>query len=370
MADLGVDLSRLEQIFFPHMDVKIEFKKRRRMGFSGIMVHIKQYDPQKKRNLKEIIHLIKKLKINTNIKHKAIDAFNHLGKIEAEVHGVSPEDIHFHELGAVDAIVDIVGSFWALEQLEISRVYSSDIPLFEGIVECEHGKIPLPAPSTLKLLKGKPVYFSREKKELVTPTGALILDRIVDSFYERPCGELLNVGYGIGEYELSIPNILRGMIFIEENTCSDFQEEEICVLETNVDHLTGEEIGYLFDVLLKKGALDVFFLPGIMKKNRPSGILKVLCYEIALRDMLSAIFKNTLTLGIRINKVKRVKLKRSSSTYYTKHGRIDTKEFTLDNMSYKRAEFDSLKELGKKIDMSPVEMRLKLMEKGLNNKKD
>jgi len=212
--------------------------------------------------------------------------------------------------------------------------------------------------------------FSREKKELVTPTGALILDRIVDSFFEKPRGELLNVGYGIGEYELSIPNILRGMIFIEENTCSDFQEEEICVLETNVDHLTGEEIGYLFDVLLKKGALDVFFLPGIMKKNRPSGILKVLCYEIALRDMLSAIFKNTLTLGIRINKVKRVKLKRSSSTYYTKHGRIDTKEFTLDNMSYKRAEFDSLKELGKKIDMSPVEMRLKLMEKGLNNKKD
>ncbi len=369
MADLGVDLSVLEDIFRAHVDVKILARARRKMGFSGIMVDVVYDKNQKMRNLKDLVSIIKGLDISEDVKYKAIESLKKLALVEAKVHGTEVENVHFHEIGGLDTLVDVVGAIWCLKELEISEVYCSPIPLFEGMVECEHGKIPLPAPATLKLLKGKPVYFSNEQKEMVTPTGALILDQLVDSFNKRPGGKLIGDGYGIGHLDMSIPNILRGMVFqCDKKNKLEFQQERICELETNVDHLTGEEIGNLFDVLLKNGALDVFFLPGIMKKNRPSGILKVLCVEERLNHVLVSIFKNTLTLGIRINRIERVKLDRISTNMVTEHGEVCVKEFNFNNVKYKRPEFESLKKIGRSTNFSPVELRLKFMEKGLKSK--
>ncbi len=367
MADLGVDLKELEKIISDVVPVKIQYQKRRKMGLSGTVVDISYDENQKLRLLSDLLSIIKRLNISDKIKERSKKAFKRLAEVEAEVHGVSINDIHFHEVGAVDTLVDIVGSFYCLEKLRISSVYCSKIPLFEGFIQCEHGKIPLPAPATLKLLKDKPVYFTNHQQELVTPTGALILDMVVDSFVDRPSGTLISDGYGIGHIDLDIPNVVRGMIIDtgdHMHTC--YKEEEICVIETNVDHLSSEEIGDLFDVVLKNGALDIFYFSGIGKKNRPSGIIQILCYEHALEKIIDILFKYTLSLGIRINKVKRVVLDRYTSSFKTSIGDLDLKEFKYKDKTYKRPEYESVKQLCAKMGISPIEMRLRLTEHGLN----
>lgn len=373
MADLGVDLKELEKVISEVVPVEIHYQKRRKMGFSGTVVDVLYNKEQKLRKLKDLISIIDRLSISKDVKDKSIRALEKLAHVEASVHGVSIDDVHFHEIGAVDTIVDVVGCFFCLEKLSIDSVYSSKIPLFEGYIECSHGNIPLPAPATLKLLNGKPVYFTHIQKELVTPTGALILDMVVDSFVDRPSGILSSDGYGIGHMDLDIPNVLRGMLIeVGGHFYGKYQEEEICVLETNVDHLTSEEIGDLFEVVLKNGALDLFYFSGIGKKNRPSGIIQILCYEHSLDKILDIAFKYTLTLGIRINKVKRVVLDRFISSINTKMGDLNIKEFKYKENVYKRAEYDSIKSVCDYNNMSPIELRLKLMENGFNflNKED
>ncbi len=262
MADFGANLKELEYIFSKYLPVKILYQKRRTKGFSGTRVDIDYNKDQPFRNLSSIKSIVEKLEIDESIKEKSINAIYRLAEVEAEVHGIGIEDVYFHEIGAVDTIVDIVGCFWCLSELSISEVYCSEIPLFEGFVHCEHGNIPLPAPATLKLLNGKPIYFVDEKKELITPTGALILDCIVNSFLKKPKGKLTGEGIGIGHMDMNIPNMVRGIFILEEDDKIDnFIEEEIYVLETNIDHITGEEIGYIFDTILKQGALDVFLFP-------------------------------------------------------------------------------------------------------------
>ena len=372
MADLGVELKELESIISEVIPVKIAYQKRRTKGFSGTRVDIHYNENQCFRNLFDLEKIVNRLNISSHIKQKSIKAFRKLAQVEAEVHGISTYDVHFHEVGAVDTLVDVVGCFFCLEKLGVLKVYSSKIPLFEGYILCEHGKIFLPAPATLKLLKDKPTFFTSENKELITPTGALILDQVVDSYNKKPEGKLILDGIGIGHMELNIPNILRGILFEEiEDEKKGFLEDEVYVLETNIDHMTGEEIGYIFDTILESGALDVFFIPGVMKKNRPAGILKVICSEDRLDDVLYFIFKNTMSLGVRLNKTKRVKLDRFTTSVNTNLGDIALKEFKFQDRSYKRPEFESLKTLCKKNGMSPVELRLKLMENGLNiGKKD
>ena len=264
MADLGVELAPLRGAFAgAGIDVEITALDARDKGISGKRMHIAAPHVQPLRHLAELTCIVRALPFTQNVRTRSEAALNRLAEVEARVHGCTVEEVHFHEVGAVDTLVDVVGAFWALETLGVSRVTCSHLPWFSGTVQCAHGLMPLPAPATAILLQGKPVYPTEFMGELITPTGALLLDRMVDEFTSGPSGCLERSGLGLGSMELPTVNGLRALLLAGEGPGL----ERVMVLETNVDHLTGEEIGGVFNVLLDAGALDVLFLPGVMKKN-------------------------------------------------------------------------------------------------------
>jgi hypothetical protein len=293
--------------------------------------------------------------LSSRVRGRSSQAFQRLAATEARVHGQDIEDVHFHEVGAADTIVDVVGFFWGLEALEISEVMCSDLPWFTGEVDTEHGRLPLPAPATAVLLQGKPVYPTDFSQEIITPTGALIADQAVDRFESGPMGELVQGGTGWGEMDLgSMPNGLRGFVF-KAGTAS---RERIVVLETTLDHLTGEELGDCLQVLLQAGALDVIYIPGVMKKNRPGGILQVLCRPEQEQGLLQTLFDHSLTLGIRRQDVQRVVLPRRATTLDTGLGRIQAKEMDLgQDGKVVRPEHEALKALSEKTGRSVAQLR-------------
>jgi len=278
--------------------------------------------------------------------------------VEAGVHGCAVADVHFHEVGAVDTLVDVVGAFWALETLGVSRVTCSSLPWFSGTVRCAHGLMPLPAPATTVLLQGKPVYPTQFEGELITPTGALLLDRMVDEFTLGPAGRLERIGLGLGTMELPTVNGLRLLLLAGDGPGL----ERIMVLETNVDHLTGEEIGGVFGVLLDAGALDVLFLPGVMKKNRPGGLLQVLCKPEDLARIRDLTFAQTLTLGLRMTETTRAVLPRAASARSTPWGEVSAKETEIEGQRYSRPEFEALQALAKRTGRSVAQLRYLLGE--------
>jgi len=268
MADLGVDLAPLRAAFAKAgVDVEITALEARDKGIRGKRMHIAAPHAQPLRHLADLTAIVRALPFSENVRSRSEASLERLAEVEARVHGCAVADVHFHEVGAVDTMVDVVGAFWALEELGVSRVTCSRLPWFSGTVQCAHGLMPLPAPATTVLLQGKPVYPTELVGELITPTGALLLDRMVDEFTSGPSGCLERSGLGLGTMELPTVNGLRVLLLAGDGPGL----ERVTVLETNVDHLTGEEIGGVFGVLLDAGALDVLFLPGVMKKKPARG---------------------------------------------------------------------------------------------------
>ncbi len=367
LFDLGVDFFKLKNIFEQsNIKIQIEFNQEKRSNIIGKKLNISWEDNQPLRTIKEIFKILDKINLSQKIIKKTKSAFKRLAEVEASVHGVSWESVHFHEIGAIDTLWDIVASFWGIETLDIKKVESSPIPWFYGEINIHHGKIPLPSPATTLLLKNKPVFSTQHNYELITPTGALILDQLVDEFKDGPDGTLLNIGIGYGQKKQPFFNGLR-LFLIEKKDYSNeledgLEKDEIYVLESNIDHLTGEELGFVFDYMFKKGALDVIYIPGIMKKNRPGGILQILCKPSKLSDITKEFFKSTLTLGIRIYKTTRFKLKREVKKTSCKDKEIRLKRFYFDNEKYEKVEFDDLKEISNAEDLTPVQVRFKRLE--------
>ena len=360
MGDLGLDLGRLSEIFREAgIDVDIYTQKIRKKGFLASKLFIDSSTEQPLRHLTDLQEIISNCPVSEYVKASSDQALQNLGAAEAEVHGVDLQEVHFHEIGAVDTLVDVVGAFWALEKMQVNEVTCSGLPWFQGYVECEHGTLPLPAPATLKLLQNKPVYRTEFQDELITPTGALLLDSIVDSFNSGPAGVLDKSAMGWGSKDLgSVPNALRLFLYSE-----DFgQTENIWVLESNIDHLTGEEIGNLFQELFDAGALDVFYLPGIMKKNRPGGLLQVISDSKSLQQVQDSFFRQTLSLGIRRREMERVTLPREEKQYPTPWGNIKGKQVHLKEGRINKPEFDDLKQFAASRGMSLVQLRYLLQE--------
>jgi len=356
LADLGLNLGPLEvRLNSAGLDVRIEASRERRKGLMGTAVRVRTGTRQPFRHLRTILDLVDRSGLSSQVRQRSIKAFQRLAEAEAQVHGQDIEDVHFHEVGAADTIVDVVGFFWGLEALHISEVMCSELPWFTGEVNTEHGRLPLPAPATALLLQGKPVYPSDFSKEIITPTGALLADQAVDRFEAGPMGELVQGGTGWGEMDLGrMPNGLRGFVF-KTGTAS---REQIVVLETTLDHLTGEELGDCLQVLHQAGALDVIYIPGVMKKNRPGGILQVLCRSDQEQDLLQTIFDHSLTLGIRRQDVQRVILPRRQAALETGLGRIQAKEMDLGQDSrVVRPEHEALKALAEKTGRSVAQLR-------------
>ena len=281
------------------------------------------------RRLNDIEALIEAADLSESVKARSIAVFHRLAEAEGAVHGISPEEVTFHEVGAVDAIADIVGSAIGMELLGIEEVYASPLPMGHGFVEAAHGKIPLPAPATVEILKGVPVYDAGIQGELVTPTGAAIIRTLASEFGEMPPMTLQATGYGAGKTEFPFPNVLRLMIG-EPCSQSDVSDRDklqtrVAIVETNIDDMNPEFYDLVFERLFKAGALDVYLTPIYMKKNRPANLLTAICPVETKDEVSQVILTETTTFGVRISMASRRCLERKWETVSTRYGDIRIK---------------------------------------------
>ncbi|MBC2695972.1 MAG: nickel pincer cofactor biosynthesis protein LarC [Desulfobacteraceae bacterium] len=334
--DIGVPLKLLkesiEKLPLKNFDISTESIFRNEIKAQSVNVISK--DNIKSRHYAEIKALVQDSSLSLKVKEKSLEIFERLAIAEAEIHGQPKEKVHFHELGGIDAIVDIVGTALCLEYLDIKNVVSSRIPLGNGFVSCQHGTLPVPAPATLSILKGIPVYGTKIPHELVTPTGAAIIASIADSFEEIPDIIVEKTGYGAGKRDLkTIPNLLRIIIGTPANHVSDYQKDRISVVETCIDDMNPEFFGFLMERLLEEGALDVYLIPVFMKKNRPGTMIQVLCMKNRKKRIINRILSETTSLGIRHYDVQRFKLVRENITIKTTYGDVQIKRIKNPNGS-------------------------------------
>jgi uncharacterized protein (TIGR00299 family) protein len=330
--DLGVPLKWLKQTIasIPLDGFDIKTSSAYRSGIRGNRVEVVVDDPQKERNFAAIKSIIEKSPLSDNVKSTGIAIFEKLANAEAEIHGCEPKDVHFHEVGGIDAIVDIVGAALCVERLGITRVIASKIPLGKGFVSCRHGKLPVPAPATISLLKNVPVYGTGIENELVTPTGAAIIATLAQAFEPIPDMIINKIGYGAGRRDPEArPNLLRILLGdppAQNTFLSDtVRMDRVWIVETCIDDMNPEIFGFLMDRLFGEGALDVYWIPIYMKKNRPGTMVQILC-PIEKRDaIIRRILSETTSLGVRYYEVQRRLLIRDELTLKSSFGKIPVK---------------------------------------------
>lgn len=358
LAGLGLDLSPLQGAFdAAGIAVSLDLKKTVRKGLAGLSFNPTCPALQPLRHLADLVGLVEKLDVSNTVAAKAKAAFVRLAEVEAAVHGVAVETIHFHEVGAMDTLVDVVGAFWGLETLGIDTVESSPLPWFSGTVDCAHGCIPLPAPAVVKLLEGKPVFSSGLEFECLTPTGALILDQAASRFGEGPSGRLAASAIAFGNCEAGGP--LRAFL-LERSERPEY--ETVVELAANLDHLSGELLGDAFAEIFTADALDALYTPGVGKKNRPAGVMTALCRPEDEERVAAAFFRATLTLGLRRRLVERRILPRRATTVETPFGPIAAKAFTLDGVEYVRPEYEAVRELAAEVGLTTAQLLAKLTD--------
>lgn len=295
-------------------------------GMAATYVKVKTQDQTKHRSLSAILEILKNSKFSPAARDRAAAIFTKLGQAEARVHDVPLEKIHFHEVGAVDAIVDIVGACIGFDFLGIEKFACSPLNVGGGTVKMAHGILPVPAPATANLLQGKPTYSNGVQKELVTPTGAAIIATLCDSFGPQPAMNVSSIGYGAGTADLQgQPNVVRLMIGeAAEKKVAGF-DEEIAVIEANLDDMNPQIYGYFSEKALAAGALDVYTTPVQMKKNRPGILLTVLCKPQDMNVLMSLIFAETTTFGARTYRAQRRVLPREFVSVTTDFGDVRIK---------------------------------------------
>ncbi len=333
LVDAGADLAKIQagvaSLGLP--GIKITKEEVKRKGFRGVKINIEHEPEHKHRHLHHITDMIDAGQLTARAKELAKKIFTRLGEAEAKVHGTEIRKVHFHEVGAIDSIADIVGTAIALDLLGIEQIAASPVPTGCGFIEIAHGRCSVPAPATGELLKGVPIAASEVEAELTTPTGAAILASLAKSFGPMPAMTVGTIGYGAGTRELEQqPNLLRVLIGEASGAAAHaIQTETLCVLETNVDDATGELIGHTVVKLLAAGALDVYSASIQMKKNRPGILLSVLCQAADAERFETILFAETTTLGIRRYNVARRKLARQPHKVQTPWGAISGVVATL-----------------------------------------
>ena len=361
LLDLGLE----KELFLKELNklkldgYEIEFSKVMKNGIQGTDVnvilrnnyHNEHHHGEKHhhRNLRDIEKIINDSTLNSNIKDLSKKIFNRLAKAEAKVHGTTIDKVHFHEVGAVDSIVDIVGTAICIDLLKVDKIMSSPLHVGGGFVECQHGRIPVPAPATVEILKdGKvPFYSTGINGEMVTPTGAAIIAELAEDFINMPEMIPEMIGYGTGKRSMEIPNCLRVMLGeIRHGT-----KETAWVLECNVDDMSGEISGYVMDKLFKAGALDVFFTSIYMKKNRPGIKLSVICDSSKINKLEEIILKETTTIGIRKYEVERKCMERDTINIQILNGTVRVKVATIEGIKKYSPEYEDCKNLAESTDM-------------------
>jgi len=323
-AGVSIDALRAELAKLNLAGYTITAEKVKRSGIAATKVHvILDEKEQPARRLADIRKIIEASKMSGTIKQKSISIFERLAEAEARVHGTTPDKVHFHEVGAVDAIVDIVGSVIGLEMLGITAIAASSINLGSGSIKTAHGILPVPAPATVELLKGIPCYGSSVPFELTTPTGAVIISTLGSSFGPMPQMSVTQIGQGAGNKEIpGQPNVLRLMI---GEPSAAYDEDTSIIIETNIDDMNPQLYGHVIDKLMQQGAHDAYLTPIIMKKGRPAILLSVLTDRVKESAVLDTIFRETTSIGVRIREVGRKKLTREIQVVDTVYGKIRIK---------------------------------------------
>jgi len=335
LIDAGADLDELRGALgqLPLEPFELEAEEVETQGLRAVRVDVRAPTAGVIRTYASIRALLETAKLPPDAQRLAQRMFRHLAEAEARVHRKEIDLVTFHEIGAVDSIVDITGTALALTQLGIERVFSSSVPTGLGMTRTDHGMLPIPSPAVVELLRGAPLYSKGVPFELVTPTGAAILAATAEAYGEIPTMRITSVGYGAGTHRLDFPNVLRVLVGQwthrpdEPGAGSDTEET---VLETNVDDLNPELYEYVLDQLLSAGAQDAWLVPIVMKKSRPAVTVRILCAPERADAMRAILFRETGTLGVRATSVSKRALARQILKVETRHGVIGVKIGTLE----------------------------------------
>jgi uncharacterized protein (TIGR00299 family) protein len=300
--------------------VQIQVKRVLRGGLSATRVTVRGKEEKKShRSLKELLKIIDRSSLSREIKEKSDEIFERISSVEAKIHQKPAMDIHFHEIGGLDSIVDIVGAVWGIRHMGIEEVYVSPVNVGSGFVRCEHGILPVPAPATLGLMKGKPIYSSGVERELLTPTGAAILATFGIQFGPIPPMNVVGMGYGAGKDDLPHPNLLR---LILGDRAKPGERDRVFVVETNIDDMNPQFYDHVMERLLGMEVQDVFLTPILMKKNRPATLVTIICPPEKMALVSEFLFRETTTLGLRWHEEERACAEREMMSLQTRHGKI------------------------------------------------
>lgn len=366
LLDAGIpeELFRKE-LSLLNMDEFFEMKiyKKKKGFLTATKVDIIPKEETKHRHLKDIYLIIDKSNLKNTVKEKTKKIFHTLAEGEAKIHNEPIYHVHFHEVGAVDTIIDITGSVIALDILGIEKVYSSPLPMGGGFVTCSHGKIPIPAPATVEILKNKaPMYKDEREGELVTPTGAAVIATIAEKFCSMPPMTISSIGYGSGSYD-SDTDYLR----IFTGDISETKEISNIMIETSIDDMNPQIYDYVINKLFSAGALDVTIAPIFMKKQRPAIILSVLIEPEIEKKVRDILFKETTTIGYRKYEVKKIMMERQEEKIVTPLGEVRVKKASYENTLRSNPEFDDCKKIAENSGR-PLKDIIKYIERHIDEK--
>lgn len=362
LVDLGVDAGQLEQelgkLNIEGFSLRVEPDMRKGISGTKVSVVIDNPENEKHRHLRHIEALINESSLSESIKLRSLAIFSLVADAEAKVHNISREKVHFHEVGALDSIVDIVGAAICLDLLEVDEILSSPIQLGGGFVKCAHGTMPVPAPATAEIVAGLPVRSGLIEHEATTPTGAAILAATVDRFSDKMELQIQQTAYGIGQRDTSIPNVLR--VYLADGTAAEgagVLEEEAVLLECNLDDMNPEWYTHVSALLFEAGAADVYTIPIVMKKSRPGQILTVLCSREKADDLKEIIFTETTSIGLREHSVKKNMLPREMIKVHTRFGEVEVKRsFYRGKIVNEKAEYEQCTKLAREHGVSLEEI--------------
>ena len=366
LLDLGVPkeifLQELNKLNMDNeFEIEIDYKYEN--GIKGTKVNVITKEQHCHRNLIDVYDIIDNSRLNNNIKERAKEIFMIVAKAEAKVHGTTIDKIHFHEVGAIDSIVDIVGSCILLDLLNIDKVYSTSVPLGSGFIQCAHGVIPAAAPATVEILKNIPVKFNHVKGECTTPTGAAIIKTICDEFIDELDFNTKKIGYGVGHKKFEKPNILRVALAQE-----DEHNEVVYEIVANIDDMSSEIYSYLFEKIMDEGALDVFTESIFMKKNRPAYKISILSKKKDLNKFIKLLLTETSTFGVRYKEYNRAKLDRKFIEVDTIYGKVKVKLGYYNNKLIKlKPEYEQCKLISKTLNIELREVYNEI-NKSINEK--
>ena len=366
LLDLGVPkeifLQELNKLNMDNeFEIEIDYKYEN--NIKGTKVNVITKEQHCHRNLIDVYDIIDNSRLNNNIKERAKEIFMIVAKAEAKVHGTTIDKIHFHEVGAIDSIVDIVGSCILLDLLNIDKVYSTSVPLGSGFIQCAHGVIPAAAPATVEILKNIPVKFNHVKGECTTPTGAAIIKTICDEFVDELDFNTKKIGYGVGHKKFEKPNILRVALAQE-----DEHNEVVYEIVANIDDMSSEVYSYLFEKIMDEGALDVFTESIFMKKNRPAYKISILTKKKDLNKFIKLLLTETSTFGVRYKEYNRAKLDRKFIEVDTIYGKVKVKLGYYNNKLIKlKPEYEQCKLISKTLNIELREVYNEI-NKSINEK--